>query len=227
MSVTVTVKLQLFELPLASVARSEEVVAERFRSLLNVLMPLKVLLFESSVDDAAAIVMEPPAVMAVLLTVARVPVSRFVPIVEDAIACFHLRHDIGHKFGLEFSSQWHSEAEWSRMPMRHDNDHRFGLSCGDQIIEYELRPALAGPASLILPHAVQQDQYRVTACHIVVITRRGVDEHPAPLSRAPGAVPLLAHLAVGNVLECIEIDTGFRNFHATALLRPSGWNPSR
>ena len=81
--------------PLASVASSELVIPENHvvpnvPSVVDAfpkpLSPLHVLLFASSVEDAAVIVNDPPAVIALLFMVASVPVSRFVPIEEDAIS---------------------------------------------------------------------------------------------------------------------------------------------
>ena len=52
--------------------------------LVKALLPLKVLLLASNVDDAAVIVKVPPAVTFVLLIVASVPVRMFVPM--DVVA---------------------------------------------------------------------------------------------------------------------------------------------
>ena len=60
-------------MPLASVERSFEEVAERFKSLLNTVMPEKVLLSVRRVEEAAVSVKVPPAVIAWVLMVARVP----------------------------------------------------------------------------------------------------------------------------------------------------------
>ena len=46
---------------------------------MKALDPEKVLLFPSKVEEAAVMVKEPPAVMLVLLMVARLPVRRLVP----------------------------------------------------------------------------------------------------------------------------------------------------
>jgi hypothetical protein len=51
----------------------------------KVVRPLKVLVFARSVEDAAVMVNEPPAVMAVLFTVASVPERSDVPMVDEAI----------------------------------------------------------------------------------------------------------------------------------------------
>ena len=59
------------------------VVEARMRLLpLKMLLPLKVLLFERSVDEAAVTVMEPPTLSDEPLMVPRVPVRRLVPMDE-------------------------------------------------------------------------------------------------------------------------------------------------
>src|SRR6185312_6583929 len=58
--------------------------SEKVVDAAKMVLPLKVLLFESSVEEAAVTVMEPPALSVVPLTVPSEPVRRFVPI--DVVA---------------------------------------------------------------------------------------------------------------------------------------------
>ena len=69
------------------VAQPRVIVARELEELAKFWRPVQVLLFAKSVEEAAVMVADPPAVITVPFTVARVPERRLVPIVVLATIC--------------------------------------------------------------------------------------------------------------------------------------------
>jgi len=98
----------------------------------------------------------------------------------------------------------------------HHDDEGSGLALGDQVVHDQARPALAGPARLVLAAAVLEIQHGIAGGRILVIVRRCVDEDATRRIGDLGGVEDLSHLSVGDVLECIEVLILGGTLHAAA-----------
>ncbi len=98
----------------------------------------------------------------------------------------------------------------------HDDDEGFGLAFGDQIVHDQIGLALIGPARLIFAAAVLEVQHGIAGRGVLVIGRRRVDEAPPRGFGDLRIIEILADLAVGDILEGIEVLVLGGAFHAAA-----------
>ena len=87
----------------------------------------------------------------------------------------------------------------------HHDDERDGLAGGDEVVHDDAGTALLRPAVLIFAAAVLQVEHRVFLVRILFVLGRGVDVAVAHRAGHGRVVVHLADLALGNVLQGVEV----------------------
>ena len=98
----------------------------------------------------------------------------------------------------------------------HHDDEGPGFAGGNQVVHDQTGETLAAPAGFIFPAAVLQIQHRITLGQIFFIIRRGVNEAAEIGIGGLGIEWGLSQLAVGHVLDGIEVLIRGGDFEAAA-----------
>jgi hypothetical protein len=91
-----------------------------------------------------------------------------------------------------------------RVAIGHHHDHRLAILRCDQVVQDEIRVALANPSGLVFTGAMLQVEDRIACLGLCVVVWRQINQRMPPRPPYLRAVPNLPDLAVGQVLNRIK-----------------------